>query len=324
MADQENWSFPNELQPRSEQVDFDLDAALDAVVMLRAEIPEDAFTASILGTERAGNGVVIREDGLVLTIGYLITEATTVWVTNNRGAAVPGYPLAYDQVTGFGLVQPLGRLDAPSIPLGSAAPAAVGDEVVVIGHGGRSHALKARIIGKHEFAGYWEYLLDEALFTSPAHPQWAGTALLDERGRLIGIGSLFVQELQGGKTIDGNMMVPIDALPPIMDDLVRTGSAKRPPRAWLGMYTTESSGKLVVVGLAENGPAHRAGIRRGDQIIEVAGDKPASLADLFRRIWHLGPAGTEVPLTVSRAGDVLRVRLRSADRNDFLKKPQLH
>jgi S1-C subfamily serine protease len=260
----------------------------------------------------------------VLTIGYLITEASAVWMTNNRGAAVPGYPLAYDQVTGFGLVQPLGHLDAPSIPLGSAAAVGTGDEVIVIGHGGRSHTLKAKLIGKHEFAGYWEYLLDEALFTAPAHPHWAGTALLDLRGRLIGIGSLFVQELQGGKTFDGNMTVPIDLLPPILDDLLSTGSAKRPPRAWLGMYTTESTGKLVVVGMAENGPAHRAGVRRGDQIIEVAGNKPTSLADLFRRIWLLGPAGTEVPLTVSRAGDVLRLRLQSADRNDFLKKPRLH
>jgi S1-C subfamily serine protease len=324
MAELENWSFPRDLQPEPDQLEFDLDAALDAVVMLRAEIPEDAFTASILGTERTGNGVVIREDGLVLTIGYLITEATAVWLTNNRGAPVPGYPVAYDQVTGFGLVQPLGHLDAPALKCGSVESVAAGDDVIVIGHGGRSHSLKARILGKHEFAGYWEYLLDEALFTAPAHPHWAGAALLDLQGRLIGIGSLFVQELQDGRTVDGNMMVPIDLLAPILDDLLAAGRAMRPPRAWLGMYTTESDGKLVVVGLAEKGPAHRAGIRRGDQVIEVAGNRATSLADLFRRVWQLGPAGTEVPLTVARGGDLLRLRLRSADRNDFLKKPQLH
>src|SRR5262249_40325471 len=157
--------FPAELQPSPDRVSFDLEAALDAVVMLRTEIPQDAFTASILGTERIGNGVVIRADGLVLTIGYLITEAQTIWLTTNSGNAVAGHALAYDQATGFGLVQPLGRLGIPALERGSAQSCAVGDDVFVIGYGGRSHALQAKIIARREFAGYWEYVLDEALFT---------------------------------------------------------------------------------------------------------------------------------------------------------------
>jgi S1-C subfamily serine protease len=324
MAEPSSWTFPENLQPAPEEVDFDLDAALNAVVMLRAEIPEDAFTASILGTERVGNGVVIREDGLVLTIGYLITEAQTIWLTSNTGGAVAGYPLAYDQVTGFGLVQPLGRLNVPWLRRGSIATSAAGDDVMVLGRGGRSHALKAKVVAKREFAGYWEYVLDEAMFTAPAHPEWAGTAVVGKDGRLLGIGSLLVQEAVEGETTQGNMIVPIDLLEPIFQDLLTLGRANRPPRAWLGMYTTESNGQIVVGGLAKSGPADRAGVHLGDVVLEVAGQRVTVLADLFRRVWSLGPAGTEIPLTLAREGSLVRVRLQSADRNDFLKKPQLH
>lgn len=324
MAESTNWAFPDNLQPVPEEVRFDLAAALDAVVSVRAEIPEDAFTASILGTERLGNGVVIREDGLILTIGYLITEAQTIWLTTNGGVVVAGYPLAYDQVTGFGLIQPLGKLKAPILPRGSIESVAVGDEVLVIGNGGRAHALKAKIIGRREFAGYWEYVLDEALFTAPAHPQWGGSAVVGSDGRLLGIGSLLLQETVEGESVQGNMIVPIDLLTPILDDMLSMGRPNRPPRPWLGMYTTEGNGQLIVGGLAPGGPAERSGVRMGDLVLEVAGRRVANLADLFRNVWDLGAAGTEIPLTVAREGSVVKLRLRSADRNDFLKKPQLH
>jgi S1-C subfamily serine protease len=324
MADPSEWAFPDELQPKPEDVGFDLEAALDSMVLLRAEIPEDAFTASILGTERIGNGVVIRDDGLVLTIGYLITEATAIWLTTNQGTAVAGYPLAYDQPTGFGLVQPLGPLGAQALMRGSAASCRVGEEVVVAGHGGQEHALKARVFAKREFAGYWEYELDEAVFTVPAHPQWGGAALLGRDGELLGIGSLLVQEQMGDKTVQGNMIVPIDLLEPIVDDMVKLGRANRPPRPWLGMYTTTLRGHLVVAGLAPGGPAERGAVQVGDLVLEVAGARVSELADLFRRIWRLGPVGTEVPLTLAREGSVVHVQLRSADRQDFLKKPRLH
>src|SRR4051812_36767220 len=193
MAEQQ-WAFPVEMRPKPEDWRFDLDAALDSVVLLRAEIPEDAFTAPLLGTERIGNGVVIRDDGLVLTIGYLITEASTIWLTTNKGVVCGGFPVAYDQTTGFGLVQPLGKLGVDAITRGSASTCRVGENVVVASSGGRAHALKATIFAKREFAGYWEYVLDEAIFTAPAHPQWGGSALIGSSGGLPPPRSLLGQE----------------------------------------------------------------------------------------------------------------------------------
>jgi len=232
--------------------------------------------------------------------------------------------LAYDQASGFGLVQPLGRLGARPIERGTAASIRVGENVVVAGHGGRAHALKATVFAKREFAGYWEYVLDEALFTAPAHPQWGGSALIGADGRLAAIGSLLVQEKIDAGTIQGNMLVPIDLLEPILDDMLKAGRARRAPRPWLGMYTTEAGERLVIAGLAPGGPAERAGARVGDAVLEVAGARPKSLADLWRKIWDLGPCGAVVPLKVARNGKTSELRITSADRNDFLKKPHLH
>lgn len=324
MAKSSQWAFPENLQPKPEEYDFDLSRTLDVAVLLHAEVPEDAFTAGILGTERVGNGVVIGPNGLVLTIGYLITEAERIWLTTNKGVVIEGFPLAYDFATGFGLVQPLGRLDLPAITRGSTADCSIGDEALLVGHGGRAHALKTRIADKREFAGYWEYVLDEAIFTAPAHPQWGGAALVGAEGQLMGIGSLLVQEALEGETVQANMIVPIDLLEPILGDLLRSGQADRPPRPWLGMYTAEAGAQCVVAGVASGGPAQRAGVKQGDQVVEVAGEAVGSLGDLFRKVWQVGPAGSEIPLTLVRDGAVIRARLRSADRGDFLKKPRLH
>ena len=324
MSDTDPWAFDESLQPRAEDLAFDLARALDAVVLVHAEIPEDAFTGGILGTERIGYGAVIRDGGLVLTIGYLITEAESIWLTTNAGAVVAGHALAYDQATGFGLVQALGDLRAPALERGSAAALDAGDVVFVLGHGGRSHALEAKVFAKREFAGYWEYLIEDAVFTVPAHPHWGGAALLDAGGRLVGIGSLLVQENLGEESEQGNMFVPVDLLEPILEELLAHGRAARAPRPWLGMYTQQADGRLVVGGLAPGSPAEQAGVKAGDLVLGVAGERTPSLAEFLRKVWRLGGPGVEVPLMLARQGDVLRLSVRSADRSDFLKKPRLH
>src|SRR5258706_6982105 len=317
------WAFPVEMRPRPEEWRLDLEHALDSVVSLGAEIPEDAFTAQILGTLRAGSGVVIRDDGLVLTIGYLITEASTIWLTTNKGHVVGGFPLAYDQATGLGLVHPLGKLGVRAIERGSIASVRVGENVVMAGHGGTQHSLKATVFAKREFAGYWEYVLDEALFTAPAHPQWGGAALIGADGKLLGIGSLLVQEKVDTSTLQGNMIVPIDILAPILDDMVKLGRPSRPPRPWLGLYVTEAGPRLVVAGLAPDGPAEKAGIKVGDAVLDVAGAKPSSLPDLFPRILAGGSVGAPGPLKLLRETTTKEIVLTSPDPRAFPKKPHL-
>jgi S1-C subfamily serine protease len=293
------------------------------VVGLHSIIPPDGFTAETLGAERAGNGVLI-DDGLVLTIGYLITEAATVWLHLGDGRVVEGHALALDQETGFGLVQALGPIDLPMLPIGSSRAAEIGERVVIGGAGGRTRSLAGRIAAKQEFAGYWEYVLNEAIFTSPAHPNWGGTALISPQGELIGIGSLQLERAREGKNEHLNMVVPIDLLPPILDDLRKFGRVNKPPRPWLGLYSTEIEDKIVAVGIAPKGPAARAELKTGDVILAVKGENVSSLAAFYRKVWSLGQAGVEVPLTLYREGVTFDVRVNSSDRQKFLKAPRMH
>ena len=320
-----DWKVPTSAQPKPEDYGYDLEHAFNAVVGLRAIIPGDAYTAETLGTERAGNGVLIRGNGLVLTIGYLITEAETIWLSLNDGRSVPGHVLGYDQETGFGLVQALAKLDMPALEIGQSAAAAIGERVVVAGAGGRQRSVAARIVAKQEFAGYWEYVLDEAIFTAPAHPNWGGTALIGPAGDLLGIGSLQLQHaVEKGQAQNINMIVPIDLLNPILDDLMKFGRRNAPPRPWLGLYATEVENRLVIVGLADKGPAKKADLRTGDIVLSVAGKEVRDLASFFRRVWAQGEAGVDVPVSIYRDGDTMDVRVKSSERNRFLKGPSLH
>lgn len=323
MARASDFHVPRSAQPKPQDFAFDLDAALASVVGLRSIVPADAFTAGILGAERAGNGVLIREDGLVLTIGYLIAEAETIWLTLADGCIVPGHALAYDQESGFGLVQALARVDVPALPIGDARQAELGSAVVIGGAGGRAHSVAGRVVARQEFAGYWEYVLEDAIFTAPAHPFWGGTALIGPNGRLLGIGSLQLEQT-GGDNEHLNLHVPIDLLKPILDDLLKFGRPNRPARPWLGVYATEVDDKLIVIGVAEGGPADRAEIRSGDVLVGVAGGRFDDLASFFRKVWSLGTAGVDVPLTIWREGDVFDVHVSSGDRAAYLKKPRLH
>jgi S1-C subfamily serine protease len=317
------WKVPPAFQPHAGDYGFDLDHALSSVIGLHSIIPSDAFTAETLGTERAGNGIVI-DDGLVLTIGYLITEAEAVWLHLGDGRVMEGHALGFDAVTGFGLVQALGHLDIDPMPIGSSAVTKIGDRVVVGGAGGRTRSVASQIAAKQEFAGYWEYLLDEAIFTFPAHPNWGGTGLISDSGELIGIGSLQLERERAGKAEHVNMIVPIDLLTPVLEDLRRFGKVNRPARPWLGMYSTEIDNRVVVIGISGNGPAARAELKAGDVILAVKGEKVTSQAGFYRKLWALGSAGVDVPLTVHHEGVTFDVTLASTDRTKLLKGPRLH
>jgi S1-C subfamily serine protease len=312
---------PPPIRPKSNDMSFDVDRALASVVGLRATVPADAFTASILGVERVGSGVVIRESGLVLTIGYLITEAESVWLTAPDGRVIPAHPMLYDQETGFGLVQSLGPLDLPALEFGRSSEANVSD-LAVIASGGQQ-STRTRIAAKQEFAGYWEYLLEEALFISPAHPAWSGAGLIDQNGKLLGIGSLILQQgTERGAREDLNMVVPIDLLAPILNDFLAHGRINKHPRPWLGLYAVEAGARVVVADVAPKGPSATSGLRQGDIIAAVRDSSIGSLAGFYRQLWGSGQAGVEIPMEVVRDKRTMWLRVKSADRNDYLKKPR--
>ena len=318
-------SIARELQPRAAHYAFDLDQTLKSVVALRTLVPDDAFTAETLGTERAGHGVQITDNGLILTIGYLIVEAETVWIRTHDGRAVQGHSLAYDQVTGFGLVQALGQTGIPSCPIGKSSDLAVGDRIVIAGVGGRTGAVAAHVMARQEFAGYWEYLLDEAIFAAPAHPNWGGAAVFDDDGALVGIGSLQLETPQpSSEPSQLNMIVPIDLLEPVRNDLIRHGRRSGPARPWLGLYAADIEEKVVVAGTSDDGPAEKAGLQGGDVLLAVAGRPLKGLADLWRTIWGLGAAGIEVPLLVFRDGHTFECSVASTDRALLSRTRILH
>ena len=312
------------MRPSAQACAFDLDEALSAVVALEARVPADAFTAASLGAERLGNGIVIGPSGLVLTMGYLVMEAQDVVLTRNDGACVPAHVLGADPVTGFGLVQALEPLGLPTLPLGNSKTLDGGSPVIIAGAGGRAHAAAGRVLTRMPFAGYWEYLLDNAIITEPAHPHWSGAALLGASGELMGVGSLSLQrQTQSGAVKPINMFVPSELLPPILDDLAR-GKPAHPPRPWLGVLAQDIDPHVVVVGVSPHGPAARAELRAGDVILAVAGVEIEDLADFYTRMWAQGPPGAIIPLRVQREEDVFDVEIRSADRGAMLRKPKLN
>lgn len=324
MASLSGWHVPPAVQPRSEDYQFDLDAALATAVSVHTRVPADAYTARTLGDERLGNGVLVS-GGLILTIGYLVVEAESIWLGFSDGSTAQGHTLGYDQETGFALIQPLSRLGFPALEFGDSATARTDDQIIIATPGGAENSIVAHIIGRQEFAGYWEYLLDEAIFSAPAHPHWGGAPLIDSQGRLIGIGSLQLQAAnEAGSELPLNMSVPVNLLKPIFEDLKKIGRANRPVRPWLGLYSADMDGDVVVLELAQGGPAQRAGMSAGDIVLSVAGEEVRDLADFYRKVWRLGEAGIEVPLTVSREQGAVEFRVNSGDRDTLLKSPSVH
>ena len=312
------------MRPSTGGLAFDLEHTLASVVVLHARVPDDAFTAQTLGVERLGNGIVIGKDGLVLTIGYLITEAAEVTLFTNDGRQVPAHVLGYDQETGFGLVHALDPLNLPALPLGDSSTLKAGEAIILAGGGGTAHAIRGELLARAPFAGYWEYLLEEALYTAPGHPHWSGAALIGPTGALMGVGSLQMnQETAGGGASLINMCVPTALLGPILDDLSR-GASRPSPRPWLGVFAQDAGDQVMVLDVATGGPAARAELRRGDVILAVAGHPVSNLADFYTRLWALGSSGVAAPLRLKRERDTFDVEIRTIDRASKLKKPRFN
>jgi serine protease Do len=302
----------------------DLDA-LQAVVGLVASVPKDARSAETLGTERTGSGVVIDDQGLVLTIGYLVNEADEITLMPFDGKQTSARLVAYDYESGLALVRANAKLPVKPIRLGDSAKLAERSDILVMSMGGDRPLVSTRVVSVRPFAGYWEYMLERAIFTSPPHSAHSGAALIGEDGRLYGIGSLFVSDARAPRVHSpGNMFVPINELKPILADLLDKGKRTTPPRPWIGINSQDVSGRVVVTRVNPGSPGAAAGLTEGDLILGVAGKPVSGLVELYRALWGGGPAGTAIKLNVlpSKASD-FRVRettVTSIDRAEWQKK----
>jgi serine protease Do len=233
---------------------------------------------------------------------------------------VPASVAAYDHATGFGLLRPLAPLELKPIALGASSSVAAHDRLIVAAATGDEPLSVATVVSRREFAGYWEYLIDGAIFTAPPRADFGGAALINVQGELVGIGSLFVMDaMTPGERLPGNMFVPIDLLKPLLGDLIATGKSSARPRPWVGVNTQEVQGNVIVTRVSPEGPADDADIQKGDVIVAISGQPISGQADFYIKLWKTGEAGVDVPLDVLRSGRVEKVTVKSIDRTRYYR-----
>ncbi len=295
------------------------DDIFKAVVRIKATIPKDADSAATLGPQREGNGITIDAEGTILTVGYLVREAEAIDVTDQSGKTVSAKLIAYDYDTGFGLLRTDAALDLSPVLIGQSATVNIGDPVIAIGYGEEA-VQAARVASRNEFAGYWEYLLEDAIYTVPPFTNFSGAALINREGKLVGIGFLYTQlQIPDLGQLPCNVFIPIDLLPPLLADLKNTGRSRKEPRPWLGINAAESYGRIFITKVTAGGPAEKAGVKKGDIILAVAGQEVGGLADFYRKIWSLGKAGVEVPLSLLQGIKIRDLKAKSIARGRNIK-----
>jgi serine protease Do len=292
-----------------------------AVVGVRVIAVEDARSIATLGRARQGTGVVIGDDGLVLTIGYRILEADRVELVLDGPRVMPARVVAYDLASGFGLLQPLAPLRLPSVQLGDSS-ALSSDEPLMIASGGEAGDLSiARMVSRRAFSGYWEYHIDGALFTTPPRTDHSGAALFNANGELLGIGSLVVMDAlgPGQPRMAGNMFVPVNLLKPILPELRTRGATRASTRAWLGLNCVEVDGMVRVVRITPESPAEDAGVLPGDQIMRIDDVRVDGLEGLYKALWQDG-AEREITLVIRRSGAEQVLKAKAQDRMKTLRR----
>lgn len=299
---------------------FDESDLASAIVKLGIRVPRTARTAETLGIEREGTGIVIDDTGLILTIGYLLLEAESILVVAGDGRVLPASVAGYDQATGFGLVRTTQSLGSRPLAFGDAAAARELNTGVIAAHPAAGGLSNASIVARRPFTGWWEYALDNAIFTAPARDNHSGAALINTDGRLIGVGSLWVGDaIEAGAAFPGNMFVPIDLLIPVLADLKIQGRRSGAARPWLGVYSEEVRGHVLVTQVLKDAPAARGGVQRGDVILAIGGQAIGSQSGFYHTLWASGAAGVEVTLQIWRNKSVREIVVRSMDRMEYLR-----
>lgn len=300
--------------------------ANQAVVGVQVTAAEGARSVSTLGKQRMGSGVVIGNDGLIVTIGYLMLEAETIQIVTHDKKIVPARAVAYDLATGFGLIRPLIPLRGMTpVAMGSAAESQAGDALMAstgAQAGDDADVNMTQLVSKRAFSGYWEYHIDTALFTSPPIGNHSGAPLFNQRGQLLGIGSLFVMDALGqNRRLPGNMFVPIDLLKPIMAEMTQTGSSKMSIRPWLGVTSSDQGGRVQIVRVAQDSPAKEAGLQAGDVVLAIDDTKVSTLEGFYKKLWDRAAPQSPVRLSVLQGAEIKSIVLTPVDRMSTMQKP---
>ncbi len=298
-----------------------------AVVGVRVGVAADARSAETLGKNRTGSGVVIGPDGLILTIGYLMLEAQSIQIVTQDNKTLPAQAVAYDLATGFGLIRPILPLRGiEPVALGSLKELQTGVALMAAtgaqGNGEDGDVSMTQLVSKRPFSGYWEYHIDSAAFTSPPIGNHSGAPLFNQKGELVGIGSLFVGDAMGGnQRLPGNMFVPVDLLKPILNEMQQTGSTKFSRRPWVGISSAEQGGRVQIVRVNKESPAQTAGLEPGDLVLAVDGTKVATLEAFYKKLWDRARPDAEISLTVLQGADIKTIILKPVDRMSTMRKP---
>ena len=315
---------PPAFEPSVETTRTALERAQASVVGVQVTAVESARSAQTLGLERRGSGVVIGDDGLVLTIGYLILEADRVDLLLDDHRQVPAKVVAYDLASGFGLVQALTPLKLAPARLGDSA-AVSGNEPLLIASGGAQGDISlARMVARRPYSGYWEYHIDGALFTAPVRTDHSGAALFNSQGELLGIGSLVLSDVRGDGPgrLPGNMFVPVNLLKPILGEMRSLGASKGSARAWLGVNCVEHEGAVRILRVTPDSPGESAGLLPGDRILGIDGTEVADLASFYKALWRNEVAERDVRLQIRRGSVDRTIEVHTLDRMKTLSKPQ--
>ena len=292
-----------------------------SIVSVRSTVPAEARTASSLGVRREGNGVAINENH-ILTIGYIVIESESIEIGLSDGRRLPAKLVGYDHTSGFGIIKSVIPLKMPHLQLGNSDNINSEQDLLILPSPNRGAGSIVRSVSRRPFTGWWEYFVENPIYTTPANGLWAGAPILTENGEIVGIGSLFVSESVPGVPSPGNMSVPINLLKPILEDLISSGRRKSKVQPYLGISSDDSNDQVIVTRVSDAGPAFQAGIKPQDVIMAINGSQVSNLKSFYQKLWKSGEAGITIELSVLRKGTIMNFKVKTVDRLDYFFKPQ--
>lgn len=288
-----------------------------AVVGIDTKIPLDRPSVMTLGPVRSGSGVIFDPAGHIVTVGYILTDATQIQVRLRDGRVVPARFVGQDYESGIGVIKLEGAGPWPHAPLGNSSAVGAGDPASIVGVTGENEvsATQGSVQEIRRFTGYWEYLLERAFIVSPPNPAFGGSPLVNTQGEIIAVTSLRL-----GDPPNVNLAIPIEYFLAAKDELFKEGRiTSRPARPWLGLYTVETPRGLIIAGAFPAGPAIDAGFARGDVIVRLNGEKVETQEEFYRKLWKTA-VGQELSITVLREAKFQVISVRTIDRHSLLPR----